>query len=180
MRQTHVLLLAVALLACACAAPSRIVSNKAADYQKEPKRLFVVTDIGTDWGNDFFNAFRTRLATIVRECGATMEVSRITSLELDENIHLRRATAFKADSILSVRRNGGTKDQYGGLIEVIYDSRLVDMQTTKVAWRSNTRFARAPLFPLAERGQTLAVELTNKMKIDGIFHSCPVIEINKS
>ena len=47
------LLLAVAFLAAACAAPSRIVSNKSADYTQEPKRLFVVTDIGTEWGVEF-------------------------------------------------------------------------------------------------------------------------------
>ena len=175
MTHKHSLLLAVAFLCAACAAPSRIVSNKAADYTQEPKRLFVVTDIGTDWGMDFFNAFKARLGPIVAECGGVLEISRISSLELDENVHVRKAVAFKADSLLSIRRNGGTKDQYGGTIDVIYDSRLHDIKSNKVVWRSSTRFARAPLFPIAERGQTLAIELTNKMKTDGLWHNCPVI-----
>jgi hypothetical protein len=175
MGHKHASILAAALLAAACAAPSRIVSNKSAEYTQEPMRVFVVTDIGTEWGADFFNAFKSRLVPIVAECGGTVEVSRISAVELDETVHVRRAVAFKADSILSIRRNGGTKDQYGGILDVTYDSRLVDMKSNKVVWRSSTRFVRAGLVPIAERGQTLAVELTNKMKTDGLWHSCAVI-----
>ena len=107
--------------------------------------------------------------------GATAQLSMISSLELDDNVHLRRAKAFNADTVLSIRRNGGTKSQYGNIINVIYDSRLWDTGTNKVVWRSSAQFVRG-LTPLPDRGQQLAIDITNKMKEDGIFRSCAVVK----
>jgi hypothetical protein len=152
-----------------------MASNKAAGYTKEPQRVFVITDIGTEWGNDYYNAFKGKFTALVSQCGATAQVSRISNLELDENVHLRRAKAFNADTLLTIRRNGGTKNQYGTIINVDYDSRLRDLQSNKIVWRSSAHFIRG-LTPIHDRGEQLAIDITNRMKQDGIFASCPQVQ----
>jgi hypothetical protein len=90
-------------------------------------------------------------------------------------VHLRRAKAFNADALLTIRRNGGTKNQYGTIINVDYDSRLRDLQSNKIVWRSSAHFIRG-LTPIHDRGEQLAVDITNRMKQDGIFASCSQVQ----
>jgi len=173
MRNT-VTLLAAAFVVCACAAPAQIASNKARDYDKQPQRLFVMTDIGSEWGNQYYNAFKAKTIALLSECGAAVEMSRINGLELDEGVHLRRARAFKSDAVLNIRMKSGTKNQSGMYIAVDYDARMTDVEAKKVVWRSSTHFTRG-LTGFAERGEQLAIDVTNKMKQDGIFRSCAVV-----
>lgn len=173
--QRNAAVLVAAILVSACAAPAHMTSNKATSYTKQPKRVYVMTNVGDEWGNDYYNAFKGKIAEILRQCGVESELSRISSVELDEKVHTKRARAFKADAVLSIRRSGGTKNQYGTIIDVNYDSRLYDVDTGKVVWRSTAaRFIRG-LTPVADRGEELAVDITNTMKADGIFPSCPKV-----
>jgi hypothetical protein len=178
MRLRYIALLAcVPVLVSACAPQTKIATNKAQSYSGDPKRIFVLTDIGSDFGADFGEAFRAKLTSIAAQCGAEMEVSRISSLELDENVHNIRMKKFGPEAVLSIRRNGGTKNQYGALIHVIYDVRLIDARSDKVVWRANTNFYRGgTAIPLKDRAETLAIDLTNQMKTDGIFHACELIK----
>lgn len=83
---------------------------------------------------------------------------------------------FKADTIMSVRRNGGTRNEYG-IFHAIYNVKLVDVQTNKAVWREDTNFYRGgTAIPIKERGETLAVDITNKIKEDKIFRSCEIIK----
>ena len=179
MKLSHMALIAcTCLLAYACAPQTKIASKKATDYSAEAKRIFVVTDVGTDFGNEFGDAFQNKLTAIAESCGAVMQVDRISSLELDEDVHLKKMKEFDANVLMSVRRNGGTKNQYG-LFQVYYDVRLVDIALNKTVYRANVDFSRGPItIPLATRGEALAVDITNKMKEDGIVHGCPVIKPN--
>jgi hypothetical protein len=111
---------------------------------------------------------------IAKECGAAIQIESISALQLDESIYDKKIKAFNPDSFLSVRRAGGTVSQNGGIILVIYDVKLTDMPSNKVVWRANIRFPRG-INSIAERGEALAVDLTNKMKDDQIFRSCPTI-----
>ena len=47
------LIFIVSVLLSACVAPTTIASNKAENYNKEPKRIFVLTDVGSEFGKDF-------------------------------------------------------------------------------------------------------------------------------
>ena len=172
------LLTFISVLVSACfVAPTRIASNKSENYTSEPKRIFVLTDVGTEFGKDFSDSFQRKLTAIAKDCGAALELTRISSLELDENIHLNKMKAFNADTLLRVKRNGGTADQYGTLLHVIYDVRLVDAPSNKTVWRANIDFHRGGIgIPITERGEVLAVDITNKMKEDKIFHSCEIIK----
>ena len=169
---------AAAWLAGCAAPPSRIQTSKAEGYSKQPKRMFVLSTAGNDWGNEFANSFESRITAIGTACGTTVQVSRINPLELDENVHANRMKAFNPDAILTVRNNGGTKSAYGALIDVIYDLSLRDVQANKLVWRANVRFVRgATLRSLTERGETLAIEITNKLKQEGLLAGCPVLPI---
>lgn len=172
------LLLSIALFGCA-APTTKIAYSKAETYATEPKRVFVISEVGSEFGKDFGASFEKRFADIAKDCGAATEVSRRVSLELDSNIHTNKMKAFRPDTLLTIYRNGGTKDPYGGLILVIYDVQLKDVQSNKTVWRAEVNFSRGagPLTGqnIAERGQTLAVDVTNKMKESGIFRSCAVI-----
>lgn len=165
-------LAAAAVALCACAPAARIRSNKSAAYAKEPQRLFVVTDIGAEWGNGYYNGFKSRFTSLVSECGAASDVSRITDLDLDDGAHLRRARNFKADTILNIRRSSGTKNRYGMFIDATYDARMTDLESRKVVWRSNVKFVRG-LDALSDRGQALAADIVKKLGEDGILRSCP-------
>ena len=87
---------------------------------------------------------------------------------------------FGPDAVLTARHNGGTKDQYGKLILGIYDSRLADVKTGEIVWRASSTVSRGGItIELAERGDAFAVELSNKLKQDQIFRTCPIIELKK-
>ncbi len=170
------------LMLTACVAPTQIASNKAQDYTAQPKRLFVVTDVGSEFGDEFANSFQTKLIAIASDCGTSAELSRISALELDDRARAREIDTFKPDSFLSVRRNGGTKLTNGAIVDVIYDVRLVDVETKRIVWRAAVTFYRGgtAIVSTAERGAALAVDITNRMKEDKIFRGCAVIMPKKS
>jgi len=171
---------ACSALIAGCAAPTKISTNKAQNYTTEPKRIFVLTDIGSDFGTEYANGFQRKAISIVKDCGAEMQVQFLSALELDESTYDQKRKAYKADTVLSIKRAGGTKSEYGVLIQVIYDIKLYDTLSNKVVWRANTTFSRGGgLIPVVERGETLAIDLTNKMKEDKVFQSCPLIKAAK-
>jgi hypothetical protein len=171
------LLALVALLLVACAPATKMVSNKAGNWQSQPKRLFVVTDVGSDFGDEYYKSFEEKTTSILRDCGVTAGFSRITELELDRDIHVNRVKAFGADTVLTVRRNGGTRSQ-NALFHVIYDVVLMDAPSGKIGWRARTDFYRGgtAVFTPAERGASLAIDITNKMKDDGLLGTCAPIK----
>jgi len=176
MKARHAAIIVLSFVIGACAPATRVQSNKAQDYTSEPKRVFVLTDVGSDFGDEYAQAFQERLVGIARDCGAVIEVSRINPLELDNSARTARMKDFNPDVVLSIFRAGGTRNQ-SGLFHVIYDVRLQDVQSKKMVWRANFNFYRGGgLIPVADRGRALAVDITNKMKEDGIVRSCPVIK----
>jgi hypothetical protein len=170
------------LLFSACVTPTQISSNKAQDYTAEPKRVFVVTDVGTDFGEDFANAFQAKLLAIAADCGSAAQLSRISALELDDRARVREVDTFKPDTFLSIRRNGGTKLPNGALVDVIYDVRLIDIQSKRIVWRAAVTFYRGgtAVVSAADRGAALAIDITNRMKEDHVFRTCEVIKTKQS
>jgi hypothetical protein len=176
---TVALVTVVALLA-SCAAPSRIESNKAANYTTEPKRLFVLTAMHPEWGPNFAVAFEQRLGEVLSACGVTTQFGRIGALDLDEKAKVEQMRRFGPDAVLTMRRNGGTKDQYGTLLNGVFDSRLSEVKSGATVWRASSTVVRGALVTdVGERGAVFAVELSNKLKQDGIFRSCPIVELKK-
>ncbi len=153
-----------------CASPPTIESIKAPDYSGEPKRLFVLSVVETDFGKGFSSAFHKKLIEIASNCGATLEISQVSPLELNSNVHLERMKNFNPDSVLAIARAGGTKDEYGRVMNVQYNVRLHDYPSEKIVWRAIFN----NISP-ADGGERFAIMLTNKMREDQIFRSsCPV------
>lgn len=168
------------LLAAACAAPTKIESNKSASYTGEPQRIFVLAEAVDEWGNGFVSGFEKQLVEVLRQCGATVQLSRIGKLDLNDKARAEEMRRFNPDAVLSLRRNGGTKSQYGNVLNVIFDARLLDVKSNSNVWRSSSTVVRgSSAIDVAERGETFAVELTNKLKQDQIFRSCPIIEVKR-
>ena len=173
------LLALVCTFLAGCAPATKIASNKAAGYSFEPKRMFIFTDIGSEFGNDFATAFQTKFTSIAQDCGVAVGLSRMSKLELDENIHINRMKSFNADTLLSIRRSGGTRRDLtdSGIFHVIYDIRLMDVQSSKVVYRATSDFYRGgTVIPITERGEALAVDITNKMKEDQVLRGCAPIK----
>jgi hypothetical protein len=171
----HTLALSCLLLISGCIVlqpRTYMSSNRAATYTKEPKRVFLITDAGSEFGEKFYSAFKDNLGAAITECGATFAASRITELELDNNTHLNKMKEFGADTLLSVRRNGGTKMSTGAFMDMKYDIKLIDAQSDKVVWRANANF-----FPgnttKENDGKSMATQIIEKMKADKIFTTCP-------
>ncbi len=168
---------AISALLAACAAPTQIATNKATSYTKEPRRIFVLTNVGSEFGSAFNASFQQRLKAIAMDCGAEMQIAVRSALELDEGIYTKMINAYRPDSVLTVHWTGGGTKQNGILILAIYDVRLIDKSAGAVVWRANTTFSRgSPLISLADRGEAFAIDLTNKMKADQILRSCQPIK----
>ncbi len=161
-----------ALLA-ACAPQTRIVTNKASDFTREPKRIFVLSDIGDEMGKGFGVGFQRKIAALFQRCGIDTESVYLSALELDESIYAKKIEAYRPDSLLAIRRAGGTKDPNGVIVQANFDVRLTDVQSTKVVWRANIN-TRGGFGMAVTVGEALALELANKLKEDQILRSCPI------
>ena len=58
-----------------CAPVSRITTNKNSDYEREPRKMFVISHVGTEFGEQFGSSFQTKFVTTAKECGVEVEVS---------------------------------------------------------------------------------------------------------
>ena len=180
-RLAILIFVSVFLTACAIPyAPARISSNKAPTYSKEAKRLFVMTDIGSEVRQLYADAFKKKIQVFAKQCGMELETSTLNALELDSSVHTTRMKTFNADTVLQIRRNGGTTYQ-GVLIWAIYDVKLIDLATGSTVWRAKFNFQLGGDFSSeAARGEALATDLSNKMKVDGVFGSCKVADVQET
>ncbi len=167
------------LVACG-ATLSHIISNRDQSYTAEPKRIFVVSGIGNEFSEDFAEPFQAKLTAIAKDCGAELQVSRLTPLELNENIHTERMKSFNPDSLIVITRTGGTVNQYGRRVNADYDVKFVDVGSNKAVWRASVRVYRgSSLVPFKDQAEALAINLTNKLKEDQILRSCQVVQPQK-
>ncbi|PRC91792.1 hypothetical protein [Solimicrobium silvestre] len=164
----------------ACVIPAQIETNKAASYTDEPKRIFVITDIGSEWGKDFANGFQQKMTSIAKVCGADSQFLFVSGLELDSVKPDAQMQAFHPDTLLSIKRVGYILDPTGKVVVTQnYDVRLLDVKTNKTVWRANMKFSgtngemiSSLMYSKSERGESLAMDMTNRMKDDKIFRSC--------
>jgi hypothetical protein len=168
--------MAFCFLISGCVPLNHIVANKDANYTKTPKRILVVSDVGSDFGDDFRHAFHSELNLVAGECGTTIQVIFRSPLELDTDLYAKRLQAFNADSFMTVYRAGGVLES-GIFIEMNYDARLMDISSKKMVWRAAVKFRRAGTLykSMENQGKTLAIDVTNQMKSNRLFGDCPLI-----
>lgn len=157
-------------LAAGCAPSTRLVTNKAPDYRADPKRIYVLFPAVDEFGQVFDQTFLSKTAEFTRPCGATVQGTTITGLELDQNASLAAVRAFNPDALLVLRRAGGTKDPYGRLIHVAFNIEFVDGRSSRTVWRAKADFHRGGLLiPIEPRAETFAADVTGRLKADGIL-----------
>ena len=172
MKRAEILVLVLTIiLVTACAEQVVISSNKAPGYMVKPKRIFVLTNIGSEYGKKFFNSFHKEMTSIANDCAVTMYVSKVSPLELDMRHHANKIKHFKPDAGLIISYRGGTLDYFGNVVMAKYDVMLSDLGYKRNVWRASIEFSVGEF-----AGDVLAVEITNKMKEDGILHSCTMIK----
>jgi len=162
----------IAIAGCVSTNPApEVSSNKVPGSIVEPKRVFVLTDVAVDMGAKFHDSFERKLRDVVDSCGATMEVDKMTNLELDDQAYQRKMREFGADTFLRVRRNGGTRSSTGDIIQARFDARMFDTRTKQTIWRGSVDFPRRER-GLHNEGEVLAAAIASKLKEDRVFQSC--------
>jgi|GEM_PF-1819442 len=151
--------------------PANFTSNKAQDYNAAPTKIFVITDIGTDFGEDYANAFQEKFVTLLNSCNVESEVSRIVIYDHAVEARQQRLKQYKPDTLLTIKRNGGTAQQ-NALKSVTYDIKLIDLKTNATVWRATTDYEKGDFLKLKERGTEFASELVAKMSSDALLRSC--------
>ncbi len=173
--------IAVILTACVFTPQTTITSNRAENYAKKPKRIFVLTTISADFGKKMFDSFEKKFIAIANDCDTAVMVNQVNSLELDEKIYAKNAEAFKADTLMVMRPNGGLVSQYGRIFNVIYDIKLMDVSSEQTIWRAKAKFVPGESIgrPVV-LGEKLAIDITNKMKNDRLWGACAIIQSDQT
>lgn len=172
-------LAALALGAAACAPQAKVSSIRAQDYAQHPKRIYVISAQGMGWGAEFAPTFRAKFQDIVRNCGAVATFEDVTGLELDHRAATEKAAAFHADAVLTIVNAGGVVNASGGRMVMDYNTTMADIAQNRAVWRAKFSFSRGSIaIPLTERGAVFAVELTNRLKTDGLLAGCSPIQLD--
>jgi hypothetical protein len=149
LRISHRLTFALSIAAsCACVAlagcanPTSVRWNKADNYAGKPARVLLVTDIGSEYGDEFAAGFTRQFTALAAGCGASLDTVRTSPNDRARAEDQPRARDYAADTVLSIRRSGGTRS--GGLvIHVIYDIRLIEMSARLCGARRPTSIEAA-------------------------------------
>jgi hypothetical protein len=171
-----VFLATIVLFLSGCAAPPTVAeSNRAADWNGQIRRLYVQVTYQPEFGRDFSDALEDRLTRVFTECGVTVKVVRLSSLDLDNrqalSTELRR---FEADSVLTISPTGGGLNQDNVIVNRNFASRLIILPNRTI-WRGNFKvFTGGSLTTerYSDRGNAFGIELTNRMKSDRLLGSC--------
>lgn len=166
-----------------CAAPPTVAeSNRAADWNGQLRRLYVQVMYLPEFGRDFSDALEDRLSRVFTECGVTVKVVRLSSLDLDNrealSTELRR---FEADSVLTITPTGGGLNQDNVIINRNFASRLIIIPN-KTIWRGNFKVFTGGILTAerySDRGNAFGIELTNRMKSDRLLGSCAQLSVPK-
>jgi hypothetical protein len=80
---------AMCALICGCAAPTRIATNKG--LLSGRRQTYVHPCPCGGWFlQRIRHAFKSKMISIAKDCGTVVEISEISPLELDKNVHMNR------------------------------------------------------------------------------------------
>jgi hypothetical protein len=110
----------------------KIVSNKAADYNKKPKKIFVLTTYSKDGkaaGDEFSFALQQQFK--LKNIACTGYEHDELSLDTEEDIN-KKISAYAPEGILSITQTGTDYNSGDGIFLLT----LIDAQTKKSVWKS--------------------------------------------
>jgi hypothetical protein len=157
-------------IATGCEPQTQITSNRATDYVGDPRHLVIVSDVSADFGAESNAAFAAMLVSNAKQCG--VEAVVVAPLAWPANTSsVAFPSSLKPDSILLIGHGPGLSDS----MTRIYDLQLRDFASKRLVWRANATFQGGTgLTSRNQRAETLATELTTRMRTDGLFRSCAV------
>ncbi len=189
--------LAWVALAIGCSASTQIKSAKAPDFAGRVPRMFVISEVGIESDSQYPDPGPTRTsatgtprvtlaarfkAALVREakaCGVELDVSSVTKLDLDPDVHLERLASFGARYVLTLTETGGTKSAEGVVVEAAYDARLTDREDNdRIVWRADMHLRHGSMFG-EDPGVIVARDLLMKLDADQVITPCPGLRQRK-
>lgn len=158
----------LALVACfsvGCANVS-IQSIYDQNTKLEIKKLATVINGGAhlpeQWQTDLSKALQQQFSNVGIESNATI----ISPLALNEEQYIADVLAQKPDAVLIIKTNGGTKDPFGGMLEIRYDVGLLTPDFEKRVWRAAiTNEGGTAMITL--RMQKMAKTIVSRLQQDG-------------
>jgi hypothetical protein len=180
--QLNLLLVIAAALCAGCATrPSIVESNRAQDWTGQIRRAYVQVTSMREWGPPFNDAFEKQINQVLSQCGVTSKIVRRNALDL-ENPEQRTADVrqFGADSVLAIWPTGGGQNVNGTPVNRIFAAQLT-VPPARPVWRAHFTVFRGgtAVETLAQRGEAFAIELTNRMKQEGLLAPCPQLPVPK-
>jgi S1-C subfamily serine protease len=169
--------LLLATLVGACTPSTRIAAVKATDYTAQPKRLFVVAVLDGSVTSDNRRDFSEALQRSIHACGVAVEVFLKSPLSFDD-VEAQHRLAFQPDTVLIVRPLSRATNGYGAVIGTVHLAELsvaaapeLPGAPAKVVWKAEIGMGLVYVNHEVI-GETLAQDLANRMKGDGLFPGC--------
>lgn len=166
------------LFLAGCTKSATIISKKADFYTSQPKRIYLLTNVGSGFGTYFLKYFQTELTKTLNECGIMVKFSIMPTIKRDTDIVKGQAKQkkemkdFNSDSFFTIKYAGGTRNRVD-LFHAHYKLNLLDVKSDKTVWVADIDFY-SPVYSdsRSARGKILANDVANKMKEDGILKNC--------
>ena len=175
-----------------CEASTRITSAKDPAFRDHVAKLFVISEVGSEYDSRYRNDGPTRTSTtgtphvtiaaqfkaaLIREaeaCHIQLDVSTVSKLDLDPSAHLQRMESFGARYVLTIAETGGTKSAEGTVIEAAYDARLTDREVKDhMVWRADMHLRHGSALGSEDPGVVVARDLLMKLDADQVIVPCP-------
>lgn len=163
----------------ACASRVSIDTNKAQNYTKQSRRLFVVEVV--DARLPISQPFRENFTKLTKSCGVTLGYflrhaqEQSLALETSDQQTARQNTEiakFRPDSVLGVTPTSFVSGSRSGLQTVNYSLELLDPASRKLVWKAAVTLHIGAYSGATSWGETLATGIVDRMKQDGILGSC--------
>jgi hypothetical protein len=156
-------------LLAGCTTPTvEITSNKAPEYAREPRKMFVVSAMGDELGANGTATFNAALTHALSQCGVAAEVFVRSPVALDNKAEQELAKSFGPDTVLTLAPTNKTLDaRNGAVLAVAYGVTLLDAPNRAV-WKAEARIDLK--YQARDRaGEILAANLMGQLKQDGIL-----------
>lgn len=125
----YYLYIAVALMLCQACSTVKIASNKREGYDKQPKKIYIVTDCDkgiSTFCKNFTEGLKNNLSLKGITCDA--DVRDLLLLESDEDIN-KKIAAYNPEAALMIHQTQTGSDTY------TFEFTLIDEDTQKPVWK---------------------------------------------
>jgi hypothetical protein len=107
-------------------------------FESTPRKTFLLAHADYGLSRQFHDGYMETIAAEFIKLGTTVEMARVTGLELDKNSHVRQILDFRPDAFIVVKFN--LREIYNGLNTGEISLNLSDYRDHKEIWRSFQTF----------------------------------------